>query len=75
MERLSSLFQVAALKEAMDRSESRKFKKADVVRIDTYCKSVVAGTQPVQVAARAGDASYIAFVSDLVDALLGEAVR
>lgn len=76
MERLSSLFQVAALQDATARSESRKFKRADVVKIDAYCKSVVAGTHPLQVvAARAGDRSYMAFVSDLVDALLSETVK
>jgi len=70
-ERFSVLFQVAALEEFIKGNDkSKRFKKAEVTRINHYCQSLLKGTKPYQVAARDGGNSYDSFVERLLEAVL-----
>lgn len=70
-ERLSALFQVGALKNAIANADrAKRLKKADVLRIDHYCDSLLSGEKPFQIAARQGQYTYDIFVERLVEAVL-----
>jgi uncharacterized protein len=70
-ERLSALLHVGTLKNAVANPErGRKLKKADLVRIDRYCDSLLSGEKPFQIAAREAQQTYDAFVERLILAVL-----
>jgi hypothetical protein len=45
-------------------------KKADVVRIERYCVSLLSGERPYQIAAREGRSDYNTFVENLIEGVL-----
>src|SRR5207245_8045381 len=70
-QRLSAVFQVAALKGALvNPKRSKPLKKAEVGRIEHYCESLLSGEKPYQVAAREGQSDFETFVERLIEAVL-----
>ena len=70
-ERLSTLFQISTLRFALTSSEKlKRMKKADVVRIERYCVSLLSGERPYQIAAREGRSDYNTFVENLIEGVL-----
>jgi len=67
-ERLTALLHIAALNNVVDENDkTKRLRKAQIVAIDDYVRSVRVGGKPVQVAARSGGSGF----DDFVDGLLG----
>lgn len=70
-QRLSALFQVAALRHVLaNPDKQRRLKKVDVNLIERYCHSLLSGDRPYRVAAREGKSDYQTFVTNLIEGVL-----
>jgi hypothetical protein len=70
-ERLSALFHTATLRIALTNTErGKKLKKAEVLRIQQYCDSLLSGEKPYQIAARESLPTYDAYLERLILAVL-----
>jgi hypothetical protein len=71
-QRLSVLFQVAALKDAVAPSPKPKvLSGTDIIRIDGYCASLMSGQKPHEIpAARLGAQDYTTYIAELMKAAL-----